>query len=91
MLNHPESRVPCEMAHVRGSAGGKVVDRENIPAAIEKAIAEVRSEKSPASRDYRAQLAALSLPLPSGCLRFIVIRYSLIGSKLVDTLNFIVA
>ena len=66
VLDNPESRISREMAHVGGSAGDQVVDRENIPAAIEEAIAKVRPEKSRASRDYRPQKDALSMLVLSG-------------------------
>jgi len=66
VLHYCKWRVPCEMAQVGGSAGDHVIDRENFPAAIEEVVAQVRPEKSRASRDYRAQWGGLSLPVLSG-------------------------
>ena len=79
------------MAQVGGSAGDQVVDRENFPAAIEEVVAQMRPEKSRASRDYRAQRAGLSMQMFSGRLRFFMIPSFLTRSNLADTLNFIVA
>jgi hypothetical protein len=91
MLHDRKWGVPREMEQVAGGAGDQVVDRQNFPAAIDEAIAKVRSEKSRASRDYRAQWDGLFMPLLSGRLRFFMTSFSLKRSKLVGTLNFIVA
>jgi hypothetical protein len=69
VLNDRKSRVSREMAQVGGSAGDQVIDRENLPAAIEEVVAKVRPEKSRSSRDYRAQWAGLSLQMLSVRLR----------------------
>ena len=91
VLDDPESRISREMAQVGGSAGDQVVDRENLPAAIEEVVAKVRPEKSRASRDYRAQRAGLSMQMFSVRLRFFMISSFPTRSSLANTLNFIVA
>src|ERR1700674_1348735 len=86
VLHDRKWRVSREMAQVGGSASNQVIDRENLPAAIEKVVAKVRPEKSRASRDYRAQWDALSMQVFSVGLRFFMIRYFLTRSNLADTL-----
>jgi hypothetical protein len=77
VLQHPESRMSREMPHVGSRTCDQVVDRENLPAVLEEAIAQVGSQKSGTSRDYRAQWNVLPW-LPS-CVRwpFFMVKYSL--------------
>jgi hypothetical protein len=91
MLDHRKSRISREMAHVGGVAGDQIVDRQNFPAAIEEIVAQMRPEKSRASRDYRAQGVSNSLRQISGWLRFFMILKFLMRSRRTDSLNFIVA
>jgi len=61
VLDNLESRVSIKMAQVGGCASDQVVNRQNIPAMADEAVAKVRPEKSSAARDYRAQMAIPSL------------------------------
>jgi hypothetical protein len=61
------------MADIGGSAGDQIVDRENIPAVIEKVVAQMRPKKSRSACDYRAQRSSLSPRLFCGRLHFFMI------------------
>jgi hypothetical protein len=60
VLDHPEASVSLEMADISGIACDQVVNRKNVPAAIEEVIAQMRPEKSRTPRDYCAQWENLS-------------------------------
>ena len=55
VLDDPEAGIGREVAQIDGGASHHVVDRKNIPAAIDETVAKMGPQKSSAARDYRAQ------------------------------------